>query len=679
MYLVSKIILPLAVAVGLVAWPVSAGVMRGAGGTAADLGYQPANPPATPAPTKGDASAPAEDVGVAAAAKAIDTLIDAAIAKQPGLKVKAKTKDEQFLRRVYLDLAGRIPTMEEAGEFLGTKKKDKRETLVKKLLASEAYVSHTFNFWADMLRARDRLQDRYDGVPYMEFIKDSVRSNKPYDRFVFELVGAEGPGTARGNGATGYYIADAGMPHDNMANTVRLFLGTRLTCAQCHDHPFDKWTQRDFYEMAAFTEGTDVKTNEGDLNKAVRSLGKKVPYAADGVARRMGETMGMKVSNADVGQISLPRDYMYKDARPGQRISATTLFEQDILKDRKTGVRETYAKWMTSPENPRFTTVIVNRMWKRLMRIGLVEPLDNYDDDTKASNPELMTYLEKLMKDVKYDLKKFQEVICATEAYQRQSIAGDPDRFNFKHEGQPLRRITAEQMWDSLMTLTIANVDAIKGRGAEHLYKFYEATKDMKPQQLGEMILRAGEAQDEVDEADREQRELRDKMRAGDKSVEGKITELENKKNGLRTTADVFTPYYDKSYKDPGEHRRASELSSPMRPGHFLTVFGQSNRQLIDNSSHDSLNLTQGLELMNGFVEQSIMADDSKSVLKQNFAKGRSPDEKIKILYLSILSRLPTSSEVSYGMKVMSLAPNKRGDEYLGWALINSAEFAFNE
>lgn len=670
MYLVSKIVISLAVVAGIAVVPMSA--FAPAGGGAAD--NTPADPKTEPA-----APAAAETINVAAQAKAIDAFIDAAIAKTPGLKVRPKTKDEQFLRRVYLDLAGRIPTLEETGEFLGTKKSGKREALVAKLLNSEAYVSNTFNWWADMLRARDRLQDRFEGAPYKEWIKESIRSNKPYDRFVFELVAAEGAGTSRGNGATGYYIADAGMPHDNMANTVRLFLGTRLTCAQCHDHPFDKWTQRDFYEMAAFTEGSNVYTNEGELNKAVRSLGKKVPYAADGVARRMGETMGVKVTNADVGAISLPRDYQYKDARPGQKISAMTMFEQDILKDKRSGVRETYAKWMTSPDNPRFTTVIVNRLWKRLMRVGLIEPLDNFDDDSKASNPELMAHLEKLMKDVKYDLKKFQEIIVATEAYQRQSIVGDPDKFNFKHEGQPLRRLTAEQMWDSLMTLTVANVDNIKGRGVEHLYKFYDATKSMEPKQLGEMILKAGEAQDEIDEIDREQRELREKMRGGDKSVEGKINELENKKNGLRATADVFTPYYDKSYKDPGEHRRASELPSPMGPGHFLRVFGQSNRQLIDNSSHEALNLTQALELMNGFVEQTILADDAKSVLKQNFQKGRTADEKIMILYLSILSRKPTSSEVSYGQKVMSLAPNKRGDEYLGWALINSAEFAFNE
>jgi hypothetical protein len=674
MYLMSKIVLPLAMIAGLAAWPLGASVMGGAGG--AD---QPGNPAVTPTVSPGPAAV-MDDTGVKEAAKAIDALIDAAIAKQAGLKVKPRTRDDQFLRRVYLDLAGRIPTVEEAGEFLASKKKDKRETLVKKLLASEAYVSNTFNWWADMLRARNRLQDRYDGRPYMEWIKDSIRSNKPYDKFVFELICAEGPGTARGNGATGYYVADAGMPQDNMANTVRLFLGTRLTCAQCHDHPFDKWTRRDFFEMAAFTEGTDVKTNEGEIDRAVKKAGSKVPYAADQIARRMGETMGMRVSNADAGAISLPRDYQYKDARAGAKIQAMTMFEEDILKDRKTtSVRESYGRWMTSPSNPRFTTVIVNRLWKRLMRIGLVEPLDNFDDDTKASNPELMENLVQLMKAVKYDLRKFQEIICATEAYQRQSIPGDPDRYNFKHEGQPLRRITAEQMWDSLMTLTVPSVDGIKGEGAEHLYRFYEANKDKKLEELAQLVLKAGEAQDEIDEANREIRELREKMRGGDKSGEGKIKELENKQNSLRPTADVFTPYYDKGYQKPGPHRRASELESPQEPSHFLRVFGQSNRLLIDNGAHESLNLTQALELMNGMVEDTIFDDAGKSVLRQNLAKVKSPDDQVKVLYLSILSRLPTSSETGYGHKVMSLAPSRRGVEYLGWALINSAEFAFNQ
>lgn len=669
MYLATKIVLPLAIIAGLAISPVGTRFMGSGKGGLPDVPL-PA-PEATPTP----AAAPAEDdATLKEASKAIDALLDAEIAKQAGLKVRPKTTDEQYLRRIYLDLAGRIPTMEEAGEFLGSRKKDKREALVKKLMASEAYVSNTFTWWADLLRARTRLQDRFDGTPYIDWIKQSIRENKPYDKFVFELICSQGPATSRGNGATGYYVADAGMPQDNMANTIRVFLGTRLSCAQCHDHPFDKWTRRNFFEMAAFTEGTDVKTSEGDISRAMKKVSPNVPYAADQIARRVGETLGVQITNGTAGAINLPRDYQYKDARGGQRVTAITLFKDDILKDNKSSPREAYGKWMTSSTNPRFTTVIANRLWKRLMRVGLIEPLDNYEDETKASNPELMDFLVKLMKDVKYDMRKFQEVICNTNAYQRQTIAGDPNRFKFLHEGMPLRRVTAEQMWDSLMTLTIDNVDGTKGRGADHLYKFYDANKDKSTEQIATMVVKAGEAADEIDEIGKQIRELREKMKT-DKGAEGKVKELEAKQNGLRPASDVFTPYYDPNGKVSG-HLRASELQSPMDPGHFLRVFGQSNRLVIDNST-DSLNLTQSLELMNGMVETTILGDE-KSVLKQNLAKVRSPDDKVKVLYISILSRMPNSGELTYGFKVMSLA-RSRGVEYLGWALINSAEFAFNE
>ena len=684
MHLVSTIGLQVALVVGFAAGSLTIGMsgmsgMNGGGGSSTLAGMQfpdeRANPPANPPSISPDVAP--EGAMLKEASRTIDTLVDAMIAKQPGLKPQPKTRDEQFLRRIYLDLAGRIPTIDEAGEFLTSHKRDKRDLLVKKLLSSEANVSTMFTWWADMLRARSRLQDRFDGQPYIDWIKQSIRENKPYNKMVNELICAKGPATSRGNGATGYYLADAGMPQDNMANTVRVFLGTRLSCAQCHDHPFDKWTRKDFFQMAAFTEGTEVKTNEGDISRAMKKASSNVPYSADQIARRVGETLGVQVTNASVGSIALPHDYQYKDAHPGDRVKAMTMFKDDIIKDAKDNIRESYGSWMTSEVNPRFTLVVANRMWKRLMRIGLIEPLDKMEDDTVPTNPELATYLVKLMKDVKYDLRKFQEVICDTNAYQRQSIPGDANRFKFFHEGQPLRRLSAEQVWDSLMTLTIDNVDGVKGEGAEPLYKFYDGNKDKSPEQLASIVMKAGEAQDEIDDMNKELRDLRDKMAKGDKSVDGKIKELEGKQTALRPAADVFTPYYESGYKDPGPMRRASELPSPMQPGHFLRVFGQSNRLIIDNSS-DSMNLTQALELMNVMVETTILGDE-KSVLKQQLAKVKDPDDKVKVLYVAILSRMPTNYEMDYGHKVMALAPNKKGVEYLGWALINSAEFAFNQ
>ncbi|MBA3937191.1 MAG: DUF1549 domain-containing protein [Planctomycetes bacterium] len=619
-----------------------------------------------------------DEAAIKKAAGDIDAIIDAGLTKDK-IKPTAKTRDDQFLRRIYLDLAGRIPTIGEAGPFLASSKKDKREALVKQLLASEGYVSNTFTWWADMLRARSRLQDRYDGQPYIDWIKQSVRENKPYDKMVYELICAQGPGTKRGNGATGYYAADAGMPQDNMANTVRLFLGTRLSCAQCHNHPFDKWTRKDFFQMTAFTEGTDVKTNEGEVERAVKGLKGDAPYSTGNIARRMGETLGMNVTNGDKGEIGLPDNYQYDDAHPRDRIRARTMFNEDILSAGAVGVRDAYGKWMTSPNNARFTLVAANRLWKRLMRIGFIEPLDNLEDDTKPFNQELADYLVQMLKDVHYDTRKFQEVVCRTSAYQRQSIAGDADRFKFHHEGQPLRRLTAEQMWDSLVTLTVPDVDGIKDDSAETLYRFYDANHDKSTQELAQIVLKAGEAQDQIDDYEKQMREIRLGLeKGGDKGqAEAKIKDLQGKQNALRPAADMFSPYYAKGGNNLGPMRRASELPSPMPPGHFLRVFGQSNRQLIDNST-DSLNLTQALELMNGMVETTIFGDD-KSALSLELAKGRNLDDKVLILYASILSRRPAGFEIEYGHKVMALAPNHRGVQYLGWALVNSAEFAFNE
>jgi hypothetical protein len=154
------------------------------------------------------------------------------------------------------------------------------------------------------------------------------------------------------------------------------------------------------------------------------------------------------------------------------------------------------------------------------------------------------------------------------------------------------------------------------------------------------------------------------------------MNQIDTQMDGLKGQTGVVPGKYGD--ENPREWRRASELASPMPPGHFLRVFGQSDRFLIDNASV-SMNMTQSLELMNGMVEQTILTDDSKSVLRKTIDSVKTPDAKVTILYVAILSRMPTSREMSYGLKVMSLAPRRRGPEYLGWALLNSASFMFNE
>ncbi|MCH2105247.1 MAG: DUF1549 domain-containing protein, partial [Planctomycetes bacterium] len=188
-------------------------------------------------------AAPESREATAEKAARVDELIDAHL-KESGLTPPPVADDEAFVRRAYLDINGRIPTNREAEKFFASAEEDKRDALVHELLRSPGFVSHSFNYWADILRIKSMLARRTSGEPFIHWMKDSLAENKPYDEWVAELLAADGPGHARDNGATGLMLRDRNMPEDSMSNTVRVFLGTRLECAQCHDHPFDKWTQK---------------------------------------------------------------------------------------------------------------------------------------------------------------------------------------------------------------------------------------------------------------------------------------------------------------------------------------------------------------------------------------------------------------------------------------------------
>lgn len=214
-----------------------------------------------------------------AQSKEVDKLVNKLLGEQK-IKANRPIGDEQFVRRIYLAAVGRIPTAAEAEAFLQDKNKDKRDKLIDRLLESEGYVSHFYNYWADILRINTRLgrSGASNEYAYKHWVKDALRKNLPYDKMVYDLVSAEGD--VWDNGATGYYHRDRGMPLDNMANTVRVFLGTRLECAQCHDHPFDKWTQKEFFEMASFTYGVRTGYSGGDnramINKSMSDERKQV-------------------------------------------------------------------------------------------------------------------------------------------------------------------------------------------------------------------------------------------------------------------------------------------------------------------------------------------------------------------------------------------------------------------
>ncbi|MDB6139568.1 MAG: hypothetical protein JWO94_2640, partial [Verrucomicrobiaceae bacterium] len=283
---------------------------------------------------------------------------------------------------------------------------------------------------------------------------------------------------------------DYNMPLDNMAVTTQIFLGTSIVCAQCHNHPFDKWSQMDYYQMAAHTYG--MEGNNGpqnrDFYKAVNSAPKKAkgakiakgqagpgqiaiarpaPPSVLGGYKPRELTLAMTeilrplrynhVVEEGTKSLKLPHDYKYDNGKPLQTVEP--VIPASFTKDGKVtkpgeSPSVSYAEWMTSKQNPRFSLVIANRLWRKLMGIGVIEPVDEITDSTVPSNPALMSYLEDTMKGLNFDMKEYLRIILNSQTYQRTTLTQDLELGEAYHfQGPLLRRMSAEQIWDSMVAL----------------------------------------------------------------------------------------------------------------------------------------------------------------------------------------------------------------------------------
>ena len=431
----------------------------------------------------------------------IDSLIEKGY-KTHKVKPNDPAPDAVLVRRLYLDIVGRIPTKAETEAFLSSKDPGKAGKLISELIESEGFVNHWFNYWADVLRLnRTANNSRFVAPHYAEFIKDSLRENKPYDKFVNELLTTDG--AAWDSGAIGYYLRDRGMPLDNMSNTVRIFLGTRLECAQCHDHPFDKWSQLDYFQMAAFSH--EMQSNyRPDIGQKLKGYARKkgrksamgngdrkeqaaIRQAFQEVMRPLRYTSIKREDKA----LHLPDDYQYDNANPKQVVEAKTMFGDEAAPN-----LDAYAAWMTSKNNSRFTTVIANRLMKQVFGIGLIEPVDEITDRTVATNPELMAFLEMSMKELNYDLKAFLKMLYNTQTYQRSATREEiQPGVPYYYPGPILRRMSAEQIWDSFVTLINPDPDARPEKSIEAtkaqldtVHKIHDSLYVLETEELAEGI-----------------------------------------------------------------------------------------------------------------------------------------------------------------------------------------------
>jgi hypothetical protein len=361
----------------------------------------------------------------------IDRLVAARWAAA-GVEPAPRADDATFLRRVYLDLAGRVPSVAEARAFLKDQAPDKRQRLVESLLAGNAYANHFTNVWRALLlpEADATIQFGVQKPVFELWLRKQFQENKGYDQIVRELLtvsigdgrrGFDPYGNERGPNPISFYFAKDVKPESLGAGTARLFLGVRVECAQCHDHPFAKWTRQQFWQFAAFFGGFDVETRMGFIQN-VREIKDRRELTISG---------GNKVVQA-----------AFLDGTEPQ-------WKYDV------GSREALADWMTSPKNRWFARAAANRMWAYFFGTGLVEPVDDLRDDNPASHPELLDELARQFAEHRFDFKFLIRAITASRAYQSASTADsaspeDPRLF----ARMALRGLSPEQIYDSLSMAT---------------------------------------------------------------------------------------------------------------------------------------------------------------------------------------------------------------------------------
>ena len=606
-----------------------------------------------------------DDSYTVASARQIDGLLAKQLKANGFSSFNEPLPDDLFVRRVYLDIAGRIPTREEFLKFAESGRADKREALIDDLLLSPGYASNLFNYFADMYRLH--ASDFNNGVrmdPYMQWWRDQLKSNRPYDEIVVDMITAEG--NVGQNPAAGFILRDTGMEFDAFSNFGQVMLGIDISCAQCHDHPFDEWTQGDFYQMAAFFGNTQrsIRRYGGGMMSGSVTMMPNAPedwqqqfqewaYSEKGVApppdntsnrfRFFVSALGWNVTDNETLETVLPHDFIGSGGKPNEVANPRTLIGAAAKKGGKTR-REAVADWLTAPENPRFALVIANRMWERAFGRALVGPVSDFSDGmiAKASQPEVLKFVTREMQRVDYDLREFMRILYNTRAYQSLATNEEPDWVDaYYFQGPVLRRMRAEQAWDSMMVLANGpEIDAKTGADGS-MYK-----------KILNIDFNTASNEEVWEHYEAWQRNY------GNRAATAVVS---------NETGD-WTPTYVTD-----SQLRASELQQPAPAASMLDTFGQSDRRITDEHNYDG-SVPQVFALMNGTVTRQLTGSSSKVVDDLEDLDG--PDDKVRGVFFTMLNRFPSDDELKLGMDMIE----DYGDEGisdLAWALMNSPEFLY--
>jgi hypothetical protein len=643
----------------------------------------------------------------------------------------APVTDAAFLRRATIDLIGRIPTLPEIREYEAWGD-DRRARLVEKLVAHPRFADRWTVFMSDMLRIRSTIPG---GNQLLAYVHGSIEQGKPYDIMVRELISASGRSTS--NPAVGYLLGDDAKPMELAAATAQVFLGVRIGCAMCHDHPFDDWKQKDFYRFAAFfgktrkvqgrnngmvytTEGAEMtvlwppEDKAGAETRLPVTPGFPIKFAEytktpDHLERfekiRSGEASAASAGNAGAAlealldsvdtSVGKPSDPVLEEARKESRALNV---HADIY--RSSELRNQLAQLVTDPRNDHFARAFVNRVWAELLGRGFVEPLDNFSDYNAPRNASTLDFLTREFIAGAYDFRNLIRIITLTDAYRRSTLpAGVPVMQREESErtfaAAPTRRMLGEVLFDSVIVAGhLGDFKWPEGANAKQVSReirvptgetavtktsvgspVTEATVAEVPAMRGDGYDLESTLKLDFDAilAKKENAEIESMRAMSDERIETERM-MAMRQDSQGEAMKFTTKTITETVDDNPRFDSAMHMATPAPPAHFLRVFGQPERTGLGEFRDSSASLRQELMMLNGRMTHEASRVGPLEPIHRILQTDR--DAAIDHAYQEILTRLPTADEKDRARALLETNALE-GMADLRWALLNCHEFRF--
>jgi hypothetical protein len=587
--------------------------------------------------------------------------------------------DEEFIRRAYLDLCGLIPSPGALREFVSDSNANKRSKLIDSLLKSERYADHFAVMWGDLLRehSNSRPKEGTERGSYREWIKDALKSNMPYDRFVRELITATGP--AEDNGAVNFFLRDENDRVETTNNVSTVFMGTRMSCAQCHDHPFDKWTQNDFHSIMAFFGRTNLVPdpvatmlkidNDTRLPKEIREF--LEPYFAEAreadkkekeqrekskakgeLPTHEGETMGMAMGMQMMGMNGKARNLQKEiDEKLGKEAAQRV---KNILQQNQT-------RQVVERNNGEYKMPADGQVDNKKRNNGgdVVPAVFPWDPTKKSEGPGSR---RKALADYVTGSRQFaivqvnrlwarvmgKGIVDPTDDFREKNPPSHPELLNYLADEFVKSKFDNHHVLKLIMNSSTYQRSSMPmgSNRSDKTFFSHARLRRMTAEQLFDSVLVA--------------------------------TGRDNGMNSMRIDkASIQAQKGGKGYGARNEPVQwAVDLPTPARTGTFMNTFNQPTREQTTVTRDEAGSIPQALEFLNGNALNDAIRTSPR--ITQMIEEKLDPKTITTELYLSVLSRSPTSQEINFATTMLkSAVASREWIEDMYWALLNSREFTF--